>query len=75
KYNVPVSFVFAMKENSSHYYFSATPGVVYTYDRDKMKQAEQLKHTLNIFVQLIEKNIKKYPYQWFNYYNFWQTGK
>lgn len=75
KYNVPVSFVFAMKEHSSHYYFSATKGIVYTYDRDKIKQTEQLKQTLNIFVQLIEKNIKKYPYQWFNYYNFWQTGK
>jgi predicted LPLAT superfamily acyltransferase len=75
KYNVPVSFVFAMKERSTHYYFSATQGTVYSLDRDKHTQAEQLKAALNVFVQLIEKNIKKYPYQWFNYYNFWQTGK
>lgn len=75
KYNVPVSFVFAMKEHASHYYFSATKGTVYTYDRDRIKQTEQLQHTLLTFVQLIEKNIRKYPYQWFNYYNFWQIGK
>ncbi|ABG59385.1 acyltransferase [Cytophaga hutchinsonii] len=75
KYKVPVSFVFAMKERSSHYYFSATKGEVYTFDRDKNTQAEQLKDAFTTFVQLIEKNVKKYPYQWFNYYNFWQTGK
>ena len=75
KYNVPVSFVFAMKERASHYYFSATKGKVYTFDRDKNKQTEQLKEAFDTFVQLIEKNVKKYPYQWFNYYNFWQTGK
>jgi predicted LPLAT superfamily acyltransferase len=75
KYNVPVSFVFAMKENASHYYFSATKGVVHTYTRDKVKQLEELKSSLHPFVQLIEKNIYKYPYQWFNFYNFWKTGK
>lgn len=75
KYKVPVSYVFAMKQSYSHYYFSATKGVVYSFDRDKNKQLEQLKQALGTFVSLIELKVKQYPYQWFNYYNFWQIGK
>ena len=75
KYNVPVSFVFAMKESSSHYYFSSTKGMVYNFERDKIKQAAQLNVAMIPFIDLIEKNSKKYPYQWFNYYNFWKEGK
>jgi predicted LPLAT superfamily acyltransferase len=75
KYQVPVSFVFAMKQSSSHYYLSSTKGKIFKFDRDKNKQQEQLKEALGGFVSMIELKVKQYPYQWFNYYNFWQIGK
>jgi predicted LPLAT superfamily acyltransferase len=75
KYGVPVSFVFAMKETNSHYYLSATIPHIFHFDRNKETQEIQLISALSGFVDLIEKKVKTYPYQWFNYYNFWNTGK
>lgn len=75
KYNVPVSFVFALKQRNRHYYFSSTKPEYFQFDRDKKKQQQQLVAAINKFVFLIEKKVREYPYQWFNYYNFWRTGK
>jgi len=68
KFKVPVSFVYGMKESTFHYHFFASkikeyPGL----DNDAM--AEQL---ITDFVDDMEVKVKKYPEQWYNYYNFWQ---
>lgn len=65
---VPVSFVFAFKETSSHYHFFATPAKLYT-DADREVAITKLSGD---YVNEIEKKIKSYPIQWFNYYDFWQ---
>lgn len=59
---VPVSFVFAMKEKATHYHLSATPPKVYDG-----KEPEVLKD----YIAILEKKIKQYPEQWYNYYRFW----
>jgi predicted LPLAT superfamily acyltransferase len=68
KFKVPVSFVYGMKESTFHYHFFASkikeyPGL------DNNAMAEQL---ITDFVDNMEVKVKKYPEQWYNYYNFWQ---
>ena len=65
RFQVPVSFVFAMKERSLHYHLSATPGRIY-----QSGEAEALQD----YLQALEKQLKKYPDQWFNYYRFWNNA-
>jgi predicted LPLAT superfamily acyltransferase len=73
KYDVPVSFVFAMKESSRHYHFFATPPKYYAQQRSITKRDEMLKSMVSDYLAAIEEKIRKYPYQWFNYYDFWKT--
>jgi len=67
-FKVPVSFVFAMKETNLHYHFFATPDKNdLTLSRD-MLTGKLLKE----FAGEMEEKVKKYPEQWYNFYNFWQ---
>lgn len=59
---VPYSFVFAFKERRSHYHFYATP--VQQHPTSAQAAAQQ-------FAQSIEEKLKQYPYQWYNFYDFW----
>jgi predicted LPLAT superfamily acyltransferase len=68
KFKVPVSFVFAMKETPLHYHFFASKIKDYAHlSKDTLMQ-----EMLNDFVGEMESMVKKYPEQWYNYYNFWQ---
>lgn len=68
KLKAPVCFVFAFKETNFHYHFYAEPGKVYdgrgTTGMEKM---------LDDYIILLEEKLKKYPEQWFNYYDFWKA--
>ena len=67
KLNVPVTFVFAMKESFYHYHFFATPGVVYRDQPDISSQK-----VLEAFAGAMTEKVKRYPTQWYNYYDFWK---
>lgn len=71
KFNVPVSFVFAMKDTKSHYHFYATPSKKYEYPQNLEKRNTVLKEIIKQYITELEKIIYKYPEQWFNYYDFW----
>ncbi len=64
KFGVPVSFVFAMKEEGLHYHFFATKGKVYG-----RKEADTI---VQDYVDQLEGMVKRYPEQWFNFYDFWK---
>ncbi len=66
-FKVPVSFVFAVKENHLHYHFFA--GKIKNYDH--LQKGVVMQEMLNDFANEMEVKVKKYPEQWFNYYNFW----
>ena len=63
---VPVIFLYIMKETSKHYHFFAEEAIF--KDRD----AQDL---LKKYTESIERILKKYPYQWFNYFDFWDDIK
>ncbi|MEP6845626.1 MAG: lipid A biosynthesis acyltransferase [Panacibacter sp.] len=71
KFKVPVSFVFAMKETNLHYHFFASEIKDYSsYQKEAFTQ-----QMLADFAAEMEKKVKDYPEQWFNYYNFWQMNE
>ena len=68
KFRVPVSFVFAIKETSRHYHLFASEIKDYSH----LRKDALMQEILDNFVDELENKVKKYPEQWFNYYNFWQ---
>ncbi len=68
-FKVPVSIVFAFKESAVHYHFYGSPLITFQNQPDRAVAIDDL---INIFVQNLEQMIRKYPEQWFNYYNFWE---
>lgn len=65
-FKVPVSYVFCFKETDTHYHMSTTTPKVYA-DNKKIAIPE----ALGDYIGHLEAKIKRYPAQWFNYYNFW----
>ena len=63
---VPVIFLYIMKEPKLHYHFYAEKAVF------KNRDAQDL---LEQYTKSIERKLMKYPYQWFNYFDFWNDLK
>lgn len=66
-FGVPVSFVYAFREPGFHYHFFATEAAVY-----KGKQDIALAELSSSYVSELERKVRQYPLQWFNYFNFWE---
>ncbi len=62
----PVAFVYVMKETSKHYHL---------YTRMATAKHRDAQGLLENYTQSIEKILKKYPLQWFNYFDFWEDNK
>ena len=69
-FKVPLSYVFAFKEKNRHYHLYASE--IKEYRAESKEKATQ--EILNDFVGQMEEKVKRYPEQWFNYYNFWQQS-
>jgi predicted LPLAT superfamily acyltransferase len=66
KLKVPVLFVFAMKHSTTHYEFSCHRASAEGLPPQKI---------LEEFANTVEEKIKTYPYQWFNYFEFWDKDE
>ncbi|TSE05347.1 lysophospholipid acyltransferase family protein [Aquimarina algiphila] len=64
--NVPVLFVYVMREPKKHYHL---------YARHVDVKARDAQDLLRKFTQNLEYMVRKYPLQWFNFYDFWQDKK
>ncbi|VAW11804.1 Lysophospholipid acyltransferase [hydrothermal vent metagenome] len=62
--NVPVLFVYVMKETLTHYHLYARTAKVAHKDAQALLQS---------YVQSVSWILEKYPLQWFNYFDFWNT--
>lgn len=60
---VPVVFVYVMKEANLHYHL---------YARQANAKHRDEKALLKSYTENLEGMIKKYPLQWFNYFDFWK---
>lgn len=67
QFKVPISYVFAIKESSLHYHFFASK-IINHQHLQKQAIPQQM---VTEYAAEMEIKVKKYPEQWFNYYNFW----
>jgi predicted LPLAT superfamily acyltransferase len=72
--NVPVSFVFTTREKGLQYRCSASPIHLPFASEHQSNRQERIRTLAIAYVKTLEDHVKKYPYQWFNYYDFWQKG-
>jgi len=63
---VPVLFVYVMRDPKRHYHLYARKVAV------ERRNAQDL---LEKFAGHLERVVKKYPLQWFNFYDFWEDEK
>lgn len=74
KFNVPVSFVFAMKESRFRYHFYATPLRQYNMPGSISERDNVIRAIIKDYISEFENKIRRYPAQWFNYYDFWEKN-
>lgn len=67
KLRAPVCFVFAFKQTKFQYHFYGFPPKIYSG-----RGMTGIQDMLKDYVALLETYVKKYPEQWFNYYDFWK---
>ena len=72
RFNAPVSYVFAVKESRKHYHFFATPLRTVEFSNNLKKRDIILKEAVSAYVTSFERIVKRYPFQWFNYFDFWK---
>ena len=61
KFKVPVTFVFAVKTSTYHYHLMATNPILSQHSEKELAQ---------IYVKQLEKMVINYPYQWFNFFPY-----
>lgn len=73
RFQVPLLFVYAMKESKYHYHFHAEPPLNIPYPGNIKDRKRVVNKFVTRYVSFVEKVLKDYPNQWFNYYNFWRV--
>jgi len=69
-FDVPVITVFVMKANASNYHIYVKPLPV--DGLEQLNRQEKINRLTQSFASELESVVKKYPEQWFNFYNFWK---
>jgi predicted LPLAT superfamily acyltransferase len=75
RFRAPVSYVFAVKETSSHYHFFATEAKRYETASLRSIKDDELLPIIKDYICRMEKILGQYPLQWFNYHKFWEDEK
>jgi len=71
KFGVPITIVFSMKEKGLRYHFYARKAIDVKRCRTKEEIDLAIKEASDKYIEELEKIVKKYPTQWFNFYDFW----
>lgn len=61
---VPYTVVYSFKETASHYHFYSTP---------PLRNPKSVQEAAQYFADSLEEKMRQYPYQWYNFYDFWAT--
>ena len=72
KFGVPLCIVFAVKTNKHTYQFSTEKPIQVERVRGDEQLEKICQNLLERYVIEVEKMVKAYPHQWFNYYDFWK---
>ncbi len=66
----PIVFVYCMKEGGKGYRIICEGPHTFTFNRKQPKQ-EQLEEWIRWFAGHLEDMVRRYPYQWYNFYSVW----
>lgn len=66
KLNVPVVFYYAMRQSGKRYRFAFKIA-----DISGKTSQERLENIVSQYIESLEKVVREYPQQWFNFYDFW----
>jgi len=69
-FDVPVVAIFVMKESATNYHIYVKPIVI--NDSVQVSKREKTELLTLKFVEKLEETVRKYPEQWFNFYEFWE---
>jgi len=75
RFKVPVTYVFGMKEKSDFYHLYATPPKLYDWGRKAENIENGLNDAMKDYTSQMEQKALKYPYQWYNYFQFWKHAE
>ena len=75
RFNVPVCYVFAVKQSKRQYRFFATPAMAVPKTGNPLKRREMISECMERYVRELETAARQYPLQWYNYFQFWKTGQ
>ena len=73
QHGVPLVALFVMKESASRYHVYVQP-VRLTAEEEALPRRQRMEALARAFAAQMERIVKQYPHQWFNYYDFWNTG-
>lgn len=65
--NLPMLYVSVMKQKAKRYHITVTKILCEVEGNTKVKALNLAQQYVNLF----EKTVKKYPLQWYNYFDFW----
>jgi len=68
----PVIVTFGVQVGPRKYEFVADPPKTYKFERGKPRDAQIQEWVLG-YSKRLEEMVKKHPYQWFNFYDFWAS--
>ena len=74
KFGVPFTFATAFKEGYNKYHFYAMLPQYVEYPGNIKKRKEAIYNSSKLYISNLEEMLKKYPTQWFNYYDFWKKS-
>jgi len=72
KFGVPLCIVFAIKKNKHTYDFSVEKLIQVERVRGEEQLEKVCQDLLKQYVSEVETIARKYPHQWFNYFDFWK---
>lgn len=72
KFGVPLCIVFAIKKDKHTYDFSVEKLIQVERVRGEEQLDKVCKELLEQYIFEVENIARKYPHQWFNYYDFWK---
>lgn len=75
RYQVPVTFVFAMKTGTNSYRLFATPPTQCGGSSDSVQRDAEIQALADAYASNLEAMVRAYPTQWFNYHDIFETGK
>ncbi len=70
KFNIPISFVFALKTAPKHYKFFLSSRKYFSNKSDRTQLDIEIHKIVNEYACNLEQMVRKYPEQWYNYYSF-----